>query len=351
LSSAPTSEKQALLRGMVRQYPLVLKNLKLYLSNLYRLRVRKTRIVRPYSAIFYATHKCNLDCSYCTQKNPEVFSDELDTSTTVRLLHQIRREVDTILITGGEPTVRPDIVELARAAREEARFRSVLMVTNGILLGQRLGLLDHLTGLVVSLDAVTYDGSRPLSKPSVVKKVIDNLMTVKSVWPARAVTISAVIEEGNLDEMERIVDFCREHDFVFSAQTAQVGKYPNYALLRNPRYLALVEKLTEARRSQPVNGTERLLRTLLLFREFSCFPTLFPRIYPNGDVFYPCEPLRKIAGNLLEDGSLERIYARGKRLYGDIPDCKSICYLFGNVMSSFYVKDFWGFAGDTIRRA
>lgn len=345
------NEKRALLRGMVRQYPLVVKNLKLYFSNLYRRRVLRTHIVRPYSAIFYATHKCNLDCSYCTQKNPEVFSEELDTPTTIKLLHRIRREVDTILITGGEPTLRPDIVELVRAARREARFRSVLLVTNGVLLGQRRELLDHLTGLVVSLDSVTYDASQPLSKPSVVKRVIDNLMMVKSVWPSRSVTISTVVEEGNFEEMERIVDFCREHDFVFSVQTAQAGKYPNYALVRNPRYRALVEKLIEARRGQPVNGTERLLRTLLLYQEFTCFPTLFPRIYPNGDVFYPCEPLRKIAGNLLEDGSLARIYARGKRLYGDIPECKSICYLFGNVLSSFYVKDFWGFASDTIRRA
>jgi len=345
------NEKQALLRGMVRQYPLVVKNLRLYFSNLYRRRVLKTNVVRPYSAIFYATHKCNLDCSYCTQKNPDVWSDELDTPTTIELLRRIRREVDTLLITGGEPTLRPDIVELVRSARREARFRAVLMVTNGVLLGQRRELLEHLTGLVVSLDSVTYDDSQPLSKPSVVKKVIDNLMMVKSVWPPRSVTISAVIEEWNVEEMERILSFCGEHDFVFSVQTAQAGKYPNYALLHNPRYRAFVEKLTEARRIQPINGTGRLLRTLLLYQDFTCFPTLFPRIYPNGDVFYPCEPLGKIAGNLLQDGSLAKVYARGKQLYGDIPECKSICYLFGNVLSSFYVQDFWGFAGDTIRRS
>jgi hypothetical protein len=77
---------------------------------------------------------------------------------------------------------------------------------------------------------------------------------------------------------------------------------------------------------------------------------MFPRVYPNGDVFYPCEPLRKIAGNVLEDGSFAKIFERGRRLYGEVPECKSICYLFGNVVSSFYVEDFWGFAGDTIRR-
>ena len=98
-----------------------------------------------------------------------------------------------------------------------------------------------------------------------------------------------------------------------------------------------------------INGSPRLLRTLLEFQEFHCYPTMFPRVYPNGDVFYPCEPLRKIAGNLLQDGSFDRVFERGRRLYGEIPACRSTCYLFGNVLSSYYVEDFWGLAGDFIR--
>ena len=93
----------------------------------------------------------------------------------------------------------------------------------------------------------------------------------------------------------------------------------------------------------------KTIETLLRFRPFECFPTMFPRVYPNGDVFYPCEPLRKIAGNLLRDGSLEKIFARGKKIYGDIPPCEGICYLFGNVLSHYYVNDFWGLAEDFVR--
>jgi hypothetical protein len=77
---------------------------------------------------------------------------------------------------------------------------------------------------------------------------------------------------------------------------------------------------------------------------------MFPRVYPNGDVFYPCEVLRKIAGNVLEDGSISACFKRGKKLYGETPACKNNCFLFGNVLSSYYVEDFWGLAGDTVRR-
>jgi hypothetical protein len=74
--------------------------------------------------------------------------------------------------------------------------------------------------------------------------------------------------------------------------------------------------------TQPINGTPSTIETLLRFKEFQCFPAMFPRVYPNGDVFYPCEPLRQVAGNILRDGPLRKIFARGKKIHGDIPPCQ-----------------------------
>src|SRR5437773_450968 len=245
LDKRPPS-KRDLLHGLVRQAPFVAKNFQLYFRNAWRRRVLRTKVVAPYAVTFYVTHKCNLDCSYCTQKEPDVFSDELPTRQTIHLLKRIRKETDSIVITGGEPTLRADIEELTEAARFECKY---------------------------------------------------------------------------------------------------------LALLQNPQYQALVDKIIERRRkgAQPINGTPRTIETLLRFGSFECYPTMFPRVYPNGDVFYPCEPLRKVAGNLLRDGSLKKVFARGKKIYGDIPPCQGICYLFGNVLSHYYVNDFWGLAGDFIR--
>jgi len=347
---APTGMR--LLRGLLRHAPFVLKNFKHYFQNAYRRKILGTNIIAPYAAVFYATHKCNLACTYCTQKEPDVFSDELPTADTIRLLRIVRRETDSILFTGGEPTLRNDIEELVAAARHDIRFRSVMLVTNGTLLHRRQKLFDSLTGLVVSLDALAVDTSMPMSKPAVLPKVLENLELARARMPSPgSITISSVIEDWNIAEVERILDYCGEQGFVFATQSAQKDKMPNLRLLSNPRYRQLVDKIVERRRraSQPINGTPRLIRTLLEFGDFQCFPTMFPRVYPNGDVFYPCEPLKKIAGNLLREGSFARVFARGKKLYGDIPACQAVCYLFGNVLSSYYAKDFWGLAGDSIR--
>ena len=344
--------KRDLLRGLVRQAPFVAKNFQLYFRNGWRRHVLRTNVVAPYAVTLYVTHKCNLACSYCTQKEPDVFSDELPTAGTVQLLKRIRRETDSIVITGGEPTLRADIEELVEVARFECKFRSVLLITNGTLLDRKPGILGAVTGLVVSLDALSSDPTNPLSKPAALPKVMENLAFAKErLGNPRRITISTVIEEWNIAEVERLLDWCGEQDFVFAAQSAQMEKMPNLALLQNPRYQALVDTIIARRRAgkQAINGTPRTIETLLRFRDFQCYPTMFPRVYPNGDVFYPCEPLRKIAGNLLRDGSLRKIFAAGKKKYGDIPPCQGICYLFGNVLSHYYVNDFWGLAGDFIR--
>lgn len=335
-----------------RNYPFVVKNISQHLRNWYTLKVKQSWIVPPYSAVLYVSHHCNLACSYCTQKTPDVISEELDTDRTIDLLRIIRRETNYILFTGGEPLLRRDIVQLAKAARRDLKFRSVMVITNGTHIRERKEILDYLTSMVVSLDAITVDKNQPKTKPYVVEKVIQNLLYCKSIQkPARSrITISAVITEENLEEIVRILDFCQEHGFIFSAQTALTNRYPNLELLKNPKYRQLTDLIIERRKAgQAINGTPKLLRTLFDFTPFHCYPTMFPRVYPNGDVFYPCEPLKTIGGNLFQEGSFKKIFEQGQKLYGDIPNCQGVCYLFGNVLSHYFVEDFWSFAADYLR--
>jgi len=133
-----------------------------------------------------------------------------------------------------------------------------LLITNGTLLDRKPRILRAVTGLVVSLDALAADPTNPLSKPAALPKVLENLALAKEqLGSPRRITISTVIEEWNIGEVERLLDWCGEQGFVFAAQSAQMEKMPNLALLKNARYQALVDKIIERRRSGLQRSTAR----------------------------------------------------------------------------------------------
>jgi hypothetical protein len=66
-----------------------------------------------------------------------------------------------------------------------------------------------------------------------------------------------------------------------------------------------------------------------------------PHVYPNGDVFYPCQPLGRIGGNLLEFGSVAAAYREGERKFGEWKECWRGCALNCYVLTAYYLNHFW----------
>jgi molybdenum cofactor biosynthesis enzyme MoaA len=120
---------------------------------------------------------------------------------------------------------------LVEFARFECKFRSLLLITNGTLLDRKPRILNAVTGLVVSLDALSADPANPLSKPAALPKVLENLQFAKKkLGSPRRITISTVIEEWNIGQVAKLLDWCGEQGFVFAAQSAQLEKMPNLGL-------------------------------------------------------------------------------------------------------------------------
>jgi molybdenum cofactor biosynthesis enzyme MoaA len=78
-------------------------------------------------------YDCNLACDYCTITR-EMRARALSTGAVVRAMREARAAgYDAVALTGGEPTIRPDLVGLVRTARELG-FEDVKVQTNGLLL-------------------------------------------------------------------------------------------------------------------------------------------------------------------------------------------------------------------------
>ncbi len=128
-----------------------------------------TPFARPYVVSWNLTYRCNLACEHCyldaggaPAVDTENFADrsELDTEGCFRVIDEIAAfapECVTIL-TGGEPLLRRDILEIVRRAAERGLW--VVVGTNGVRitenLAQRLAEAGA-RGLSLSLDALDPD--------------------------------------------------------------------------------------------------------------------------------------------------------------------------------------------------
>ena len=84
------------------------------------------------------TDRCNLRCVYCMPEEGVKLLDHKDILTFDEIVKvtqtAVRKGVDKVRLTGGEPLVRKDIVKLVRMIGEVDGIKDYGMTTNGILL-------------------------------------------------------------------------------------------------------------------------------------------------------------------------------------------------------------------------
>ena len=110
-------------------------------------------IDRPISAGCIVTGKCNLKCQYCYGNDESLPTKELSTAEWGTVFRQLKSwGLMRVDLSGGEPTVRPDISEIAVSALEAGL--NVVVSTNGMLLAKKgLSFLPTGIRLHISIDS------------------------------------------------------------------------------------------------------------------------------------------------------------------------------------------------------
>lgn len=80
--------------------------------------------------------QCNNRCRFCVQGDKRFQFADRSTSEVKALLAEGRRDADEVVFTGGEVTIRKDLPELVRYARDRG-FRVIQIQTNGRMLSHR----------------------------------------------------------------------------------------------------------------------------------------------------------------------------------------------------------------------
>jgi uncharacterized radical SAM superfamily Fe-S cluster-containing enzyme len=164
-------------------------------------------------ALIEVTSNCNLRCPMCfAESGPGGTHVDFETYTRMvdRYVH-LEGEADVVQISGGEPTIHPDIVRMVRYAYEQP-IAAVMINTNGVRLAHDARLLGELAPMRDRLEIyLQFDGfdeatTRTLRGEALVETKLAALDALDR-HGIRATLVCTVEGETNLHEVGRIVKF------------------------------------------------------------------------------------------------------------------------------------------------
>lgn len=162
------------------------------------------------------TERCNLNCLYCgpgacCESSPAACCAAGELVSMAAACVELG--VKKIRITGGEPLLRPDLLEILAALRALPGLEELTMTTNGqglpeLAASLRAAGLDRLN---VSLDSLRPERYQALTRGGSLERVLAGLAAAEAAG-FRALRLNAVLLRGyNDDELAELAGLARAH--------------------------------------------------------------------------------------------------------------------------------------------
>ena len=164
------------------------------------------------------TDRCNLRCVYCMPEECEFqpTSELMTTAEVIRLTRIFARMgTNKIRLTGGEPSIHPEIIDIVKGIKTIAGIRSVSMTTNGVLLDKLASPLAAagLERVNISLDTTDPKEFFQISRRDSYHKVWNGILAAEKAG-LLPVKINVVIVRGLNDEsIPNLAQLTLEHDW------------------------------------------------------------------------------------------------------------------------------------------
>jgi cyclic pyranopterin phosphate synthase len=194
------------------------------------------------------TDRCNYRCTYCMPEagvdllpREQVLSFE-EVERLVRVFADLG--VRRIRLTGGEPTVRKNMVDLVGRVSAVPGIEEVVMTTNGHLLADLAPALvaAGMSEVNVSLDTLDADRFRAITRRGDVARVVAGIHAALAA--GLRVKLNAVVLGGFNDSAEELAGLCRfgwdlgvmprfiEHMPMSDGALYEVGRHVSAAAIR-----------------------------------------------------------------------------------------------------------------------
>ena len=162
--------------------------------------------------VWNVTRACNLKCIHCYARAVERTDDkELSHDQGIALIDDLADfGVPVLLFSGGEPLMRPDLVDLASYAVKKG-MRAVISTNGTLITRKKAEELKHigLSYVGVSLDGMEAVNDRFRKKKGAFREALAGIKNCQEV--GLKVGLRFTINTMNIDEIPHIFDLLEEH--------------------------------------------------------------------------------------------------------------------------------------------
>ena len=250
------------------------------------------KIQEPYLEI---TSKCNLHCRHCYNSSSSENTAHLSRETISTCLEYFsNNNVLDLTISGGEPLLHPDIVNILQDAHERG-FRT-LLATNGTLLSEEL--VKHIQPYVMYYQ-ISVDGNKPTHEAmrgtGSYEAAFRGVYRLCAEGLQKQTRLRMTISHTNSDSIPYLIEEAAHlgleavHFSIIRSQGRANENYKDSFQLSDKRLIALYHEVRELRRQY--KGILEISRLTVDGGECTLLkedPVVRPRIDTSGDI-YPCE--------------------------------------------------------------
>ena len=305
-------------------------------------------MITPRDAVIAVTYRCNARCAMCNIWKTSEHND-MEPAEYLKLPTSIK----TINVTGGEPFLRSDLVNVLKALHTRVPSARFVFSTNGLLTERIVSMIEDVRsfhphiGVGISIDGLkdTHDEIRGVS--GMFESAMSTIEGLKRVGVGD-LRIGMTILPSNLHQVPEIYDLSRQLGIQFTLTNAHnsevyFGKTDNEQVSKDgetgPTLEPMVTSLLKSKspknwfRAYHAAGiSDYSIRNS--FQGHCEAGTKYFFMAPSGDI-YPCNVLDKKIGNLQEVAAWDDLFPQ--EVQSEISDvvgrCRQDCWMVCNTRS------------------
>lgn len=294
------------------------------------------------------TYRCNCRCLMCNiwqVSNQE----ELPPDEYAKLPSTLR----TINITGGEPFLRKDLLDVVQCISESAPRSRLVFSSNGMLTDKIVDTMIAVrsfhsrVGVGISIDGMESTHNRIRGVDGCYAKAVNTVKSLKSEG-FNDLRLGMTITDVNVDQIQDVFQLSRALGVEFTATVAHNSSIYFRRTDNQPldayhgRLLGLQSVINSQVRSNRIKDWFRAYHLEGLIDESirssytgHCSAGLrYIFLDPSGDVF-PCSVMNLKIGNLVNVGALDDLFdtATSSRVRTAVRHCRNDCWMVCNTRS------------------